>query len=170
MLGSCNRVKYEWHDITGWITEYQVAGPYTKDNLPGAKLFDIPFEPETDGKVEWKPWKGQGTSPWICDLGPIGNNRCGYMRAQIWSPKAQDAMLLVASDDGVKVWLNGKVIHQDNKVQSYNDPPDKANVALKEGWNSLMLKVVQDSGGWGAMVRVVAADGNKLEGLKFKAE
>jgi hypothetical protein len=73
-------------------------------------------------------------------------------------------------NDSVKVWLNDKVVHQKNKIQSYNDPPDKVNVALKEGWNSIMLKVAQKDGGWGAIVRVVAADGNKLDGLKFKAE
>jgi hexosaminidase len=170
MLGSCNRVKYEWRDIAGWITEYQMAGPYTKENLPGAQLFDIPFDPEANGSVDWKPWKGSGATPWICDLAPHGDNRCGYLRTQIWSPKAQGAMLLIASDDGVKAWLNGKLVHQENKVQSYNDDPDKVNVVLKEGWNPLLLKITQVDGGWGARVRVVAADGNKFEGLKFKAE
>jgi len=171
MLGSCNRVKYEWRDIAGWITEYQVAGPYTKDNLPGTKLFDIPFEPETNGKVEWKPWKGGGTSPGLITFGNIhGDNRCAYLRAQIWSPKAQNAMLLAASDDGVKAWLNGKEVHANNAVRPYNEGHDVVKVSLKQGWNQLMLKITQDNGGWGAMVRVVAADGNKFEGLKIKAE
>jgi len=148
-----------------------MAAPYTKDNLPGTKLFDIPFEPETNGKVEWKLWKGSGTRPWMCDLSPRGDNRCGYLRTQIWSPKAQDAMLLVAGAGSVKVWLNDNVVDQVNKVQSYNDPPHKVNVALKEGWNSLMLKVTKNSGGdWGALVRVVSAGGKNLDGLKFKAE
>jgi hypothetical protein len=67
--------------------------------------------------------------------------------------------------------LNGNVIDQDNKVRSYNDPPHKVKVALKEGWNPLMLKVTKNSGGdWGALVRVTAADGKKFEGLKVKAE
>ena len=33
-----------------------------------------------------------------------------------------------------------------------------------------MLKVTQDREGWGALVRVVAADGNRFDGLKVKAE
>jgi hypothetical protein len=170
MLGSCNRVKYVWRDIAGYITEYQMAAPYVKDDLPGTQLFDVPFDPETNGKAEWKAWKGSGASPWICDLAPQGNDRCGYLRAQLWAPKAQDAMLLVAADDGVKVWLNGKLVHQKNKVQSYNDPADQVKVALVEGWNPILLKIVQRDGGWGVITRIVAADGNKLEGLKTKAE
>jgi hypothetical protein len=159
-----------WRDIAGYITEYQMAAPYVKDDLPGTQLFDVPFDPETNGKAEWKAWKGSGASPWICDLAPQGNDRCGYLRAQLWAPKAQDAMLLVAADDGVKVWLNGKLVHQKNKVQSYNDPADQVKVALVEGWNPILLKIVQRDGGWGVITRIVAADGNKLEGLKTKAE
>ncbi|MCY2924967.1 MAG: family 20 glycosylhydrolase, partial [Planctomycetota bacterium] len=155
MLAPATRMKYEWRDVSGWITEYMISGPYMKDNLPGNKLFDIPFD---------------GTSPWTCDLTPKGDNRCAYMRAQVWSPKAQNAQLQVASDDGAKVWLNDKVVLQNNKVQSYTDPPHRVAVALKQGWNTLLLKITQDKDGWGAMARVVAADGNKLDGLKFKAE
>jgi len=170
ILGACSRVKYESCDVGGYVTEYLMAAPYAKDNLPGDKLFDIAFEPEKNGKVDWKPWKGTGTTPWICELSPRGNNRCGYLRTQVWSPKAQKAMLLIASDDGVKVWLNDKVVHQDNKTQSYNDAPDKVKVVLLNGWNSLMLKVTQNGDGWGAHTRVVSESGNPLKGLMFKTQ
>ncbi|MEI7836921.1 MAG: family 20 glycosylhydrolase, partial [Planctomycetota bacterium] len=93
MVGSSARVRYVWKDLSGWITEYQMAAPYMKDNLPGMQLFDVPFEPETGDKVEWKPWKGTGLTPWGCSLSPLGDNRCGYLRTKIWSPRNQAARL-----------------------------------------------------------------------------
>jgi hypothetical protein len=170
MVGSSARVRYVWKDLSGWITEYQMAAPYMKDNLPGMQLFDVPFEPETGDKVEWKPWKGTGLTPWVCSLSPLGDNRCGYLRTKIWSPRNQAARLLLKSDDGAKVWLNGAVVHRDTKGQVFSFPAQKVAVSLKSGWNVLLLKVVQDGAGWGASVRVVAADGTKLDGLKCKAE
>ena len=40
---------------------------------------------------------------------------------------------------------------------------------LAEGWNELMLKVVDQRGGWVAACRIRKPDGTALEGLKVEA-
>jgi len=39
-------------------------------------------------------------------------------------------------------------------------------VTLKKGWNTLMLKITNGSGEWGACARIRALDGGKIEGLR----
>ncbi|MCY2930385.1 MAG: family 20 glycosylhydrolase [Planctomycetota bacterium] len=171
MLGSCNRVKYVWQDIGGYITEYQVAGPYDKDNQPGAQLINIPFEPETTGKGEWKLWKGQGATPGVCPFeGIAGNNRCGYLRAQFSSPKAQPGQLVFSGKEHMKAWLNGQPVYANSGEKTGPEKPGMVRVMLQAGWNQLLVKVAQNGKTWRASARVLAADGTELDGVQFKAE
>jgi hypothetical protein len=173
MLGSVNRAIYDWADLGGWITEWMVAGPYTMEGKKATDLFDVAFEPEQSGKADWRSFKGGGRAPWAVNLGAIagfaGDDRVAYLRAQVFSPKAQAARLDVTTDDGVKVWLNGKVVHAANIARPpFN--PDRVKVSLRKGWNPLLLKVTNLDAGWEAWVRVVAPDGNNLDGRRMKAE
>ena len=153
--------------------EWKIAGPYTEQGKNATDLFDIPFDPEKTGKAKWLHHKGGGSTPWHVNLsgfgGFAGNDRVAYMRAKVWSPENQKARLDVTTDDGVKVFLNKKVVHKANIAR----PPfhaDKVNISLNKGWNTLLLKVTNFDGGWEAWARVVAPDGNRLRGLRIQAE
>ncbi len=152
----------------GFVTVWLVCGPF-----PGGKT-RIVHPPEKPGaKVKWKLVTATGRQPGFVDLAAVlGNpgNCAGFLRTKLWSPKAQRARLEIGSDDGVKVWLNGKVVHDKDVPRSFTLNEDKVPVDLKAGWNELLVKVVQGGGGWCVAVRVCAADGRKLEGLRLKAE
>jgi len=157
----------------GWITEWMVAEPYTAAGKTGPELFAVEFEPETSGKANWKLVTGKGVvTPWRGQLqGNEGDNQVSYMRAEIWSSKAQEARLEIGCEAGIKAWLNGKVVHANNALRGCSDGEDKAQaVSLKEGWNPLMVKVTQGGGGWEGSVHVRAADGSALAGLRFRAD
>ena len=99
-----------------------------------------------------------------------GENRAAYLRARVSSPKAQAALLEIGSDDGVKVWLNGKVVHANNASRGVNPGEDKVAVNLVAEWNDLMLKVTQGAGDWGACVRLRTPDGGDLGGIRVGAD
>ena len=65
----------------------------------------------------------------------------------------------VSSDDSIKVWLNGAVVHK-NAVNrgrgGANEFQDEFQVNLKEGANLLMVKVSERGGGWGMNVGIEA--------------
>jgi len=96
-----------------------------------------------------------------------GNNRVVYLRSVIISPKAQKARLEVGSDDGVKAWINGEVVVDENNTRAFSMPQNKADFQLQKGENVLLLKVIQASGEWAACARIVGSKGRPLEGLKF---
>jgi hypothetical protein len=85
-------------------------------------------------------------------------------------PEAMDARLEVGSDDQVKIWLNGEVVHDNPAMRGYQDGQDKVKVSLKAGWNTLLMKITNGGGGWAAGCRVRSPDGQKIRGLRIKAE
>jgi len=94
------------------------------------------------------------------------DNAAAYLRSTVWSNKKQQAVLELGSDDGVKVWLNGELVHASNVGRALKKGEDKKEVALKSEWNELMLKVTNGSGGWEACVRLVNNEGELLEGVR----
>ena len=159
-----------------YIVEWMMAGPYTQEGTKGLALYDVPFPPETPGdtSASWKLQRG-GTDPrsyWYLDLAQQvgGADRAVYLRTKIHSDHAQPVLIELGSDDGVKVWLNDEFIHGINMVRGCAPAQDKLQGQLREGWNDLLLKVVNQSGGWGACARLRAPDGSSLQGVVVDPE
>ena len=92
-----------------------------------------------------------------------------YARARFHCDQEQTARLEVGSDDGVKVWLNQKLVHANNVARSLRPGSDKVSVTLQSGWNDLLLKITQHNQGWAFCARLLKPDGLPLEGLQFEA-
>ncbi len=159
-----------------YLTAWQVSGPYTKDEADGTELFDIAFAPEEPDAqdVVWRimPVGTNKDRPWLMELDKAlgGNNRAAYLRNKVWSDKSQKVRLELGGDDGIKVWLNGQLIHANNVTRPAGPAQDKVEVTLKQGWNRLLLKITQSGGEWAACARLRRLDGSKLEGLKVQTE
>ncbi|MCX6876183.1 MAG: family 20 glycosylhydrolase [Verrucomicrobia bacterium] len=167
-LGHVSRDFLELIESGGMIENWLAAGPYFVAGKQATELFDVAFEPELDGKVAWQPYRG-GVVKFGDIPGFAGSQRVAYLRTQVWSPQAQLVRLSVASDDGVKVFLNGKLVHAANLIRpAFN--PDVLNGSLAQGWNLLLLKVTNADEGWEAWVKLQDVDGNPLDKLRCKAE
>ena len=69
----------------------------------------------------------------------------------------------VSSDDSIKVWLNGEVVHTNATNRGRGGTPadiagyqDKIEVNLVAGANLLLVKVSERGGGWGQYVGIAA--------------
>ena len=170
--GEIEKVRQQIARFEDYITAWEVAGPYTDKRDNAKRNFDNAFEPETNGNdtaIVWKiiPVGTNDHMPYLVDLDKAlgGDNRVAYLRTNVWSPAACDALLEIGSDDGNKVWLNGELINEVNKVRPVAPAQDTVKIKLKEGWNTLLVKVIQSSGQWSACVRIRTADGKPLQGL-----
>ncbi|MHC4250882.1 MAG: HEAT repeat domain-containing protein, partial [Planctomycetota bacterium] len=157
------------------VTTWLVSEAYTKNQAGGKSLFDAELGPEKPGAdVKWRRWTGKGDRPYFVDFMPMkgigGNDRAAYLRAEVYSPEDGDARLELGSDDQVKVWLDGKLVHANDAMRGYQESQDKVKVRLKRGWNVLLAKIVQGGGDWSTGFRIRAPDGSKLKGLRVKAE
>lgn len=161
--GTKDRAKGTLNEIKGiqnYVTAWEVAGPYAEKGKNYSQLFDMAFGPELpNGQVEWRkmPISKYEQHPAYADLLEEldgGEQKVAYLRAQIESPDAKPVTLEIFSDDGVKAWLNGKVVHSNNTARPIPAEPDRVNVTLDKGANTLMLKVTQNNMPWGAIVRI----------------
>lgn len=158
-----------------YLTAWQAAGPFMKDNVGGEELFDVAFPPESPDAtgVEWQPVP-VGTSkerPFLVELDKVwkGDARVAYLRTFVYSDKAQPAKLEVGSDDGIKIWLNGTVVHANNTVRPCAPDQDKVDITLNEGCNILLMKITQGGGEWSACARLRTPENAKLPGIRSEA-
>ncbi len=162
--------KYE-DFITGWL----LSGPYTNDEINTNMLYEFVFPPEKSeeaGKVVWRPVSSgtDASRPMVVELGKIlgGENRVAYLKTYIWSDQEQDAKLLIGSDDGVRIWLNGERIFGRNVNRPCEPDDDTIDVHLKQGWNELLAKIRQGVGDWAFCARLKKSDGSSFSPpLKF---
>ena len=59
-----------------------------------------------------------------------------------------DVTMRVGSDDAIKVWLNGEVVHNNPVDRAASDFQDEFKVDLKMGDNLLLVKVSERDSGW----------------------
>lgn len=153
-----------------FLTTWEYAGPYTK---AGSPLFSTAFPPEEGeaGSVQWKlfPAGTNSQKPWLLDLGKVvgGEARVVYLRNRVWSDSSRKAVFEIGSDDGIKFWLNGALVHSYDVERLVNPGDDQVEVTLQQGWNNLLLKIDQRVGEWGACVKLRAPrEASKLQGIR----
>ena len=76
------------------------------------------------------------------------NHHVAYGSVNLNSPREQKTKMLVGSDDAVKVWLNGNLVHNNPVDRGANDFQDQFSVTLKKGTNILLIAVYEALGGW----------------------
>ena len=85
----------------------------------------------------------------------LSNNRglnyhSAYALINIVSPRdRRNVAMGVGSDDAVKIWFNGKVVHVHDVSRGTTDVQDLFRVNLKAGDNLLMVKVSNNLWNWG---------------------
>jgi len=155
--------------ITGW----QVSGPYQEEGKQYTQLFDIAFPPEKPEArdVQWRvlPAGTNRARPWVLDLQKAlgGEQRVAYVRTWVHCEKAQQVRLELGTDDGNKVWLNGRLVHARNVGGAAVPGQSKVGLPLRQGWNALLLKITQATGPWEFCARLRRRDGASLEGIRI---
>lgn len=153
----------------GFITEWQVVGPFPFGG-PGTGLDDVNIgEPAVNldaaypvGGRELRWIAAHAYADGLFDLTPLYGmceNVVCYAYSRITVPEAIDAVVRMGSDDGIKVWVNGEVIHNHDVDRGSGYDQDSAVARLRAGANDLLIKVSQGRGGWNFRLRLTTPDG-----------
>jgi CubicO group peptidase (beta-lactamase class C family) len=78
-----------------------------------------------------------------------------YARACIDMVGESRTILGIGSDDAVKVWLNGKLIHENWVQRGCTPDSDLVPVTLRKGRNHLVLKIQNGAGAWAFSCRAL---------------
>jgi CubicO group peptidase (beta-lactamase class C family)/uncharacterized pyridoxamine 5'-phosphate oxidase family protein len=137
------------------VTESEQKKAFGEDRLapsrvtPGAKVTIAGKE------YEWHPLESPDD---IVDLrkgSTPSDFAIAYAWAEIEMPATGKGLLGIGSDDGVKIWLNGKLIHQNWASRSTHPDDDVVPVAWQRGKNQLLLKIQNIQGSWGFACRLM---------------
>ncbi len=123
--------------------KWEVAGPFVSTSFQAA--FGANEKP-----TEWRPFKlelGKST-PFIGK-----DNASAYVRTTVTSEQDQEVVFGFGSDDGIKVWLNEKLIHENPALRGVEQATDQVKARLVAGENRLVVKIVNGGGADG--IRVV---------------
>jgi hypothetical protein len=81
-----------------------------------------------------------------------------YGYVEIESIHARECVIRIGSDDGIAIWLNGKLVHKHETGRGYTPGADTATVQLKEGINRIFVKIDNYKNGWAFGVGVPKAN------------
>lgn len=114
------------------------------------KAVDLGSVITKDGKkFEWSITKPTSPDRPLYDFaklyGPSPNSSV-YSYLRLESPTAQRSQLLVGSEDGVKVWLNGKLVHSNDVVRPLIQLDDVVTLDLQPGSNDVLVRVSMRNG------------------------
>ncbi|NOY61128.1 MAG: DUF4838 domain-containing protein [Calditrichaeota bacterium] len=159
-----------------FVHDFNIIGPFDCPKASGLETVlppenEINFSKEYRGvagvKVVWQKWKEENGA-YVDFTKAFEPDSIGvaYGLCYIYAPREFSTQLGIGSNDGVRVFLNDKLIH-DNKVLRKATPnTDMIDVTLREGWNKVLIKVDQIGGNWGMYFSV--ADAEKL--LSFSTD
>jgi CubicO group peptidase (beta-lactamase class C family) len=78
--------------------------------------------------------------------------------AELHSPEERRMLFGFGSDDAIKVWLNGELVHDNWIARPVRDDDDLFPLTLKKGKNELLVKVQNRDQDWGFSCRVIGPD------------
>ncbi|MBO3763369.1 MAG: ADP-ribosylglycohydrolase family protein [Thermoproteota archaeon] len=111
------------------------------------------FQPENDSKLltPGRDWIPVSWSTNELEVEQYFNNLPGiiYLRHFIYSPSRKKVVLGVPNNSKMKLWLNGKIVHETQKVvplrPNYGgDGSNYTSATLEVGWNHIMVKLVRE--------------------------
>jgi beta-galactosidase len=168
-------------DANGCVTRALVTGPFTGSSYEEALDKDFLGDPKS---LDPKPGAAAGTSSWremkaspagIFEFNALENdaeasNKAAYLSFWLFSPRSDNLMeggvlldssqgakvdILAGSDDGAKIWLNGKsILENRGKNPLQPDQYKLSGLSLEKGWNHFLVRVVNDRGNWQFQARL----------------
>lgn len=159
-------------DRLGFVRAWRIVGPFpwlfaegfTKANIGEPNVDLNATYPSGDKTLAWQS-RETGDVLGLVDLMGMYGEQAGktaYAYAEIAVPEAKDVVVRTGSDDGIKVWLNGQSIIENNIDRGCAPDQDQGAGRLQAGVNSILVQVTQILGGWNFCLRLTQPDGAPL--------
>ncbi len=131
-------------------SNWYIVGPYPTEN--GDSSYETAFGPEEAGPLNFQ--KKYNNQSWRYAPGVIEDSLvtlaqgigAEYIGREIYAPSARQLDVSLGSDDGLQVYLNGQLVHENRVDRGVSPNQDQVSLNLKAGLNTLVLKVTNTGG------------------------
>jgi hypothetical protein len=125
------------------------------------------------GKIRWKEYHGKQDRIDLLDACSLrtedGGGAVAYAACWVKSDKERLTILATGSDDGIKVWLNRKLVHDKGGYRAAEPNSERTPIRLKAGWNEVLVKIDNHSGPWALYLRLLdPSSGKSLPGVEYR--
>lgn len=143
------------------IAEWQLLGPFET----GTDSVSTSFVPSSideallaTGSLPTDAASATANKKGFINLGATlggATNKVGYAYTTLETIHSRETVLRYFSDDGIKIWLNGNIVHENDVLHRHDG---EVMIRLAEGINHLLLKITCADAGWGYRVAVPKAN------------
>jgi hypothetical protein len=155
------KVKHQYKYLTNWY----IIGPFDNPDENGL-LIKYPPEDEFDtnksyvGKndqsILWQHTENKESGYMdFMKLFEDRNDGVAYAKTTMEFKEGGKVKIGIGSNDGVKLWINGKLVHTNQIARKAEPNQDILTVNLKKGKNDILIKIDQTGGGWGFYFTVI---------------
>ena len=168
--------------LAGFVVNYLICGPFNLDGkLTSCEAMDVDYLEGSGSEAAAMPKVGLQEG----ETGPLWRRLAerkgfiinllyeyskegvvSYAVAYLNCPKAQAGKILLGTDDGLKLYLNGEMVGCNHVHRGLGIDNDIVDVNLKRGVNVLLLKIEHSFGGYEFCIRLTDPSGNAVKGLK----
>jgi len=125
----------------------------------------------TSDAVDMSAFFPAASSTETTDLIVDSSGSVAYANVYVNSPISHTAQLRLGSDDGVKAWVNGEVVIDNNVIRNFASDEDTPAIRLNQGWNQLLIKVADiatDTAGRTFSAKISDFEGGEIPGLAYQ--
>ncbi len=150
--------------------DWQLLGPFADDNDTGHARVYPPEGETTDlskrydgigGKVGWQVYHGLTDKIDLQKFFARGEAGVAYAACWIRSAGSQRVVLTTGSDDGIKVWIDRKLVLDKAVHREAIPADDKTPIVLRDGWQEVLVKVDNRFGSWAFYFDIVDVNTGK---------
>ncbi|MCD6385621.1 hypothetical protein J7M23_07555 [Candidatus Sumerlaeota bacterium] len=179
MLRTIKRIRYYLRFPQKLELEWWAIGPFDNKDKVG---FDTVYPPEREWnleaeyvssligkKVKWQKLSSEYVLDDFVDMSDVfapDDWITMYITTALYLPKEQDVMLKIGSDDAIKIWVNGELVHANNVYRAAKPDEDIVKVKFRRGENRILIKLMEGVLGCGFYFRITRPDDSPVTGLK----
>jgi len=141
-----------------WLSD--TGGETNLQNFAGMKL------KIREQELEWAVVDSKTDTIDLKSGGEAADFAIAYAYAEVRLPVEMSGLLGIGSDDAVKVWLNGKLIHENWVARACQADDDIVPVSFQRGTNRLLLKIQNIEGDWAFSCRLMSSESQAQKLIK----
>jgi tetratricopeptide (TPR) repeat protein len=178
-LGEADRARGVM-DRLGYFSDWYIAGPFDNERGSG---FDVSYEPELrfdrqaamvgkEREVRWR-WSPARQHPLalvkLDELLRPNEQAVAYLATSLRPRDPGPVEIRVGSTGPYKLILNGEVVAEREVERPYAADQDRHMILLREGWNSLLVKLGHEEGKWVFAARLTDVAGRPMRTVQCES-